>query len=162
MRCSFFDEVEKSQMLQPSEHITSEKNHSVFLKSKNFFILLFCALFVAVFATNPLSAQIDSGGITGTVQDTSGAVIAGAKITLTNDATSVSATTQSTSTGTYVFGGVKPGTYTIDAETNFAPRVGFAYRVNPRTVVRGGYGLAYGALANIGYGGTLGTNYPFI
>lgn len=39
---------------------------------------------------------------------------------------------------------------------------GFAYRVNPWTVVRGGYGLAYGALANVGYGGTLGTNYPFI
>lgn len=47
-------------------------------------------------------------------------------------------------------------------KTNFAPRLGFAYRVTPRLVVRGGYGLTYGALGNLGYGGTLGTNYPFV
>ncbi len=46
--------------------------------------------------------------------------------------------------------------------TNFAPRLGFAYRLAPNAVVRGGYGIAYGALQNIGYGGTLGTNYPFL
>jgi hypothetical protein len=45
---------------------------------------------------------------------------------------------------------------------NFAPRLGFAYRVTPTLVVRGGYGPAYGALGNLGYGGTLGTNYPFV
>jgi hypothetical protein len=45
---------------------------------------------------------------------------------------------------------------------NFAPRIGFAYRVKPTLVVRGGYGPAYGALGNLGYGGTLGTNYPFV
>ncbi|WP_263366306.1 carboxypeptidase-like regulatory domain-containing protein [Edaphobacter bradus] len=47
-------------------------------------------------------------------------------------------------------------------KTNFAPRLGFAYRVNPTLAVRGGYGIAYGALGNLGYGGTLGTNYPFV
>jgi hypothetical protein len=47
-------------------------------------------------------------------------------------------------------------------KTNFSPRVGFAYRVTPTIVVRGGYGISYGALGNLGYGGTLGTNYPFI
>lgn len=47
-------------------------------------------------------------------------------------------------------------------DTNFAPRVGFAYRITPTLVVRGGYGTAYGALGNLGYGGTLGTNYPFV
>jgi len=46
--------------------------------------------------------------------------------------------------------------------TNFAPRVGFAYRAMRTLVVRGGYGIAYGALGNLGYGGTLGTNYPFV
>ena len=44
---------------------------------------------------------------------------------------------------------------------NFAPRIGFAYRITPRLVARGGFGTAYGALGNLGYGGTLGTNYPF-
>jgi hypothetical protein len=47
-------------------------------------------------------------------------------------------------------------------KTNFAPRVGFAYRAQPTLVVRGGYGIAFGALGNLGYGGTLGTNYPFV
>ncbi len=45
---------------------------------------------------------------------------------------------------------------------NVAPRLGFAYRVRPTLVVRGGYGITYGALGNLGYGGTLGTNYPFV
>lgn len=47
-------------------------------------------------------------------------------------------------------------------KTNFSPRVGFAYRFRPSMVIRGGYGIAYGALGNLGYGGTLGTNYPFV
>jgi hypothetical protein len=47
-------------------------------------------------------------------------------------------------------------------KTNFAPRIGFAYRVMPTVVVRAGFGTAFGALGNLGYGGTLGTNYPFV
>lgn len=46
-------------------------------------------------------------------------------------------------------------------KTNFAPRLGIAYRLFPRLVVRGGYGISYGAFDSVGYGGTLGTNYPF-
>ena len=46
--------------------------------------------------------------------------------------------------------------------TNFAPRVGFAWSATPSLVVRGGFGTAFGALGNLGYGGTLGTNYPFV
>jgi Carboxypeptidase regulatory-like domain/TonB dependent receptor len=49
-----------------------------------------------------------------------------------------------------------------DQKVNFAPRVGFAYRFRPTMVLRGGFGTAYGALGNLGYGGTLGTNYPFV
>lgn len=47
-------------------------------------------------------------------------------------------------------------------KTNFAPRLGFAVRMQPQLVLRGGFGIAYGALGNLGYGGTLGTNYPFV
>ena len=45
---------------------------------------------------------------------------------------------------------------------NFAPRVGFAFSLTPTLVMRGGFGTTYGALGNLGYGGTLGTNYPFV
>lgn len=44
---------------------------------------------------------------------------------------------------------------------NLAPRLGLAYRVRPNLVVRSGMGFAYGAFNSVGYGGTLGTNYPF-
>lgn len=46
-------------------------------------------------------------------------------------------------------------------KTNFAPRLGIAYRMRPNLVARAGAGLAYGAMDSVGYGGTLGTNYPF-
>jgi len=83
---------------------------------KNVLARLLGLLCVIIFAVNPLTAQIDSGGITGTVRDTSGAVVSGASITLTNDAMNSTAVTQSTSTGTYVFDGVKAGSYTLKAE----------------------------------------------
>jgi hypothetical protein len=57
---------------------------------------------------------------------------------------------------------VSSKTLGVAQKLNFSPRLGFAYRTNAHMVVRGGYGIAYGALGNLGYGGTLGTNYPFV
>jgi hypothetical protein len=43
-------------------------------------------------------------------------------------------------------------------KNNFGPRFGFAYSINPKTVVRGGYGLFYGAQAyNYGFDGSVAT-----
>lgn len=44
---------------------------------------------------------------------------------------------------------------------DFSPRIGFAYRILPNLVIRSGYAISYGAYDSVGYGGTLGTNYPF-
>lgn len=44
---------------------------------------------------------------------------------------------------------------------NFAPRLGFAYSVTPKLVVRGAYGIFYGAFENRGGYPSLGYNYPF-
>lgn len=44
--------------------------------------------------------------------------------------------------------------------TNFAPRLGFAYMLDPKTVVRGGVGIFYGGLESDG-NSNLGANYPF-
>lgn len=46
--------------------------------------------------------------------------------------------------------------------TNFAPRLGFAYQMDPKTVVRAGYGIFYGAIESLGSNGNLGENYPFV
>ncbi len=44
---------------------------------------------------------------------------------------------------------------------NWAPHIAIAYRVRPNLVVRLGGNVEYGAFDSVGYGGTLGTNYPF-
>ena len=44
--------------------------------------------------------------------------------------------------------------------TNFAPRIGFAYQLDPQTVLRGGYGIFYGGLESQG-GTNIGDNFPF-
>ena len=43
---------------------------------------------------------------------------------------------------------------------NFAPRIGLAYSIDAKTVVRAGYGMFYGAIESPG-GAELETNYPF-
>lgn len=81
-------------------------------------VLVLCLLTLLPIAARPLFAQIDTGSITGTVTDPTGAVVAGAKITLTNVATGVKADTNSTSTGNYVFSGLIPGTYGVEAQSS--------------------------------------------
>jgi len=46
-------------------------------------------------------------------------------------------------------------------KNNFAPRVGFAYQVNPNLVVRGGFGMFYNGFENRGFSPNIGENYPF-
>jgi outer membrane receptor protein involved in Fe transport len=47
-------------------------------------------------------------------------------------------------------------------KNNFAPRVGFAYQVTPKLVMRGGFGLFFNSFENQGYGPNIGENYPFV
>jgi hypothetical protein len=54
--------------------------------------------------------------LTGVVKDGSGAVIPGAKVTLTDDGTNIPATSITNSSGIYLFTGVRPGTYTLRVE----------------------------------------------
>ncbi len=44
---------------------------------------------------------------------------------------------------------------------NFAPRLGLAYQVNPKLVVRAGWGIFYNGFENRGYSPNIGENYPF-
>jgi len=66
-------------------------------------------------------AQFDSASVVGTVRDASGAVVPGAKVTLTSSDTGISAVKTTGDGGTYEFVAVKPGTYVVTAEkTGFA------------------------------------------
>src|SRR6185295_12958221 len=56
------------------------------------------------------------GQITGMVTDSSGGVLVGSSITVTNTQTGSSVTQQANSSGVYVFANVQPGTYTVKVE----------------------------------------------
>jgi hypothetical protein len=60
-------------------------------------------------------AQLDQGTITGIIQDSSGAAIPSAQVTLTNTDTNFVLKTDADSSGIYIFSPVKIGNYTITA-----------------------------------------------
>ena len=71
-----------------------------------------------------LPAQGASGRILGRVADPTGAVLAGAKITLLNEATGISRDAQTNDSGDFSFVEVVPGTYTVQFElTGFKKNV---------------------------------------
>lgn len=80
-------------------------------------ILFFAALVVTSLAV-PVYAQIDTGTILGTVKDPSGAVVAKARVTLTNTGTAVAFTTETEENGRYIFPAIKIGLYQVTVEAS--------------------------------------------
>jgi hypothetical protein len=73
---------------------------------------LLCSLLsFAVFAQTAGTSRV-----TGVIQDPNGAIVTGAKVTLTNEGTNISFTTTTTSAGVYVFDGIQIGVYTVAVE----------------------------------------------
>ena len=61
-------------------------------------------------------AQVRFGSVVGTVSDSSGAAMAGAKVQITNLGTNETRTTQSGSAGTYAFPNLNAGVYRVEVE----------------------------------------------
>lgn len=74
------------------------------------------ACLLALLFVSPAFAQFETATVVGTVRDSSGAVVPGARVTLTNTATGVSADRTSDANGSYEFFTVRIGTYVITAE----------------------------------------------
>jgi outer membrane receptor protein involved in Fe transport len=76
------------------------------------------ALAVALVAAvgSPAFAQLTRGTISGTVKDTSGALLPGVTVTITNNATGVSRAVVTNESGFYRAPALEPGTYTVKAE----------------------------------------------
>ena len=80
--------------------------------------LLAIVTLLALLLSSAAFAQttVAQGSIQGSVTDPTGAVVSGAKITISNRATGQVATTSSTTSGTYNSGGLIPGNYVVRVE----------------------------------------------
>ncbi len=72
-------------------------------------------LFVLLSSTSLLSAQSFRGSITGTVNDSAGAAVAGASVTATNTGTGLKRTAESDAAGNYFFNELPLGEYDVAA-----------------------------------------------
>jgi carboxypeptidase family protein len=93
-------------------------------------ILLAAIASAVMFHVQPLFAQVDTGSISGTITDASGAVVKGATVKLTNEGTSAELSATSGSEGTYIFSPVRIGSYTLTASA-----AGFETTVSKGVVV---------------------------
>ena len=73
-------------------------------------------LLAGLLAAAPFFAQSTTGGVNGTITDTSGAVVPGTKVTLSNVATGAEVTSEANASGFFRFVNVQPGNYTLVAE----------------------------------------------
>ena len=97
------------------------------MTSKLFTRVLFLGLFLL--CCSALLAQISTGSIQGTITDPTGAVVAGAKVTITSQASGQALVVTTNSRGAYVSGPLAPGAYTVRVESK-----GFATIETPVTV----------------------------
>nr|WP_183792115.1 TonB-dependent receptor [Edaphobacter lichenicola] len=90
--------------------------HRILERSARYSILLlsFCALVCCCCARSAIG-QVDQGAITGVVQDSSGAAVAGARVTVTNVDTGLVLEGSANSSGVYVFSPLKIGNYIVSA-----------------------------------------------
>src|SRR4051812_45619171 len=102
----------------------------------------FCLLAVA-----PSFAQNNNGRISGTVSDSTGSVIPGAKVTVTNQATNVSQTATTNQTGFYVVPDLAVGTFTVTAEAQgFKKLEKKGYELGDRAAITADFKLEVGAI----------------
>ena len=84
--------------------------------SKKQFLIAFSLLLVCISLTATAFGQGTTSRVTGVVTDNTGAVVAGATVTLTNEGTQSSLTTQTSDAGAYTFDLIPPGIYTVTIE----------------------------------------------
>ena len=80
---------------------------------------VWCVFLVALTLTlahQSSHAQVDTGAIVGTVQDSSGANVPDATVTVTEEATGRKEATQTGPDGSYILSPLKLGAYTLSAE----------------------------------------------
>src|SRR6266516_3474477 len=77
---------------------------------------VFLLMLVSLLLATPSFAQINNATLTGTVSDSTGAVLPGVSITATNTATGVVSSVITNEAGAYTILSLLPGTYTVSTE----------------------------------------------
>jgi hypothetical protein len=80
--------------------------------------MLVRSVFVSLLLLGAASAQINVGRISGTITDSTGAAVAGAKVTVTQEATKRKWNTASDNAGFYVVTSIPVGAYAVQVEAN--------------------------------------------
>src|SRR5512138_218750 len=99
----------------------------------------------SVLVAAPTLAQGTTSRVVGTVLDPNGAAVPDATVTLTNEATKASFTTNTTSVGAYVFDSIQIGQYTLLVE-----KTGFKKFVSPGNTLSIGQPLTVDVTLEIG------------
>src|SRR4029079_5042431 len=95
----------------------------------------FKILALILLVTLAIIGQTNKGGISGTVSDANGAVVPGAQVTITNDATKVAVVLTTSDSGTYIANNLDPAQYTVLVEAaNFRKSLVQGVKVNTATV----------------------------
>ena len=88
---------------------------------------------ITLFQTTRIHAQaLGTGSISGSVEDSSGAVVSGASVTATNTGTNLKTTEKTSGSGTYTLPNLPAGDYTLKYRVRAA--LGGIFRVGPATV----------------------------
>src|SRR6202789_912974 len=87
-------------------------------KKMSFSVARFLAAVLFLFACTYLQAQYENGSLLGTIRDTSGAAVAGAEVTITNNATAIAAKVTTDAAGDYEVPSLHVGVYTISASAS--------------------------------------------
>jgi len=92
-------------------------------------------------------AQVESGKVVGTVRDSTGAAISGAKVTLTNVSTNVTHSVTTNESGEYSVSELPPGEYTMVGEhEGFKKAVETPFKLDVNQVVRVNLSLMVGSV----------------
>jgi hypothetical protein len=110
-----------------------------------FYALLACVVIACLTAPTAFGQSLVSGDLTGTVTDPTGAVVANAPVSLTNNGTGETRTTSTNSSGLYRFSLLSPGTYTVSVTAQGFSKTEAQFNVNVGQSTVANVKLAVGA-----------------
>src|SRR4029453_3108342 len=94
--------------------------------------------FLVLLSSDFARAQVTTADLVGTIRDSSGGIVPGVTVAVTNEATGVTRTATTGAAGTYIFTSLQPGLYKLTAEIQGfrkVERTGVQLQVNQRAEI---------------------------